>query len=165
MQSHFGHQLIHDKSCTCHVAAVFEEAEEDEQECYLREECYYACDSCKCAVDNQAAEISRRHRIEDGCPAEDGLEDDGHHAEEQEESPYTVCDNPVDAIRQGAVGPPLHSQGRCAEIPDPCIAGFNEYRRGIYAEERQTLVSSAQVLPHPIIERVDPSGNSIRGNE
>jgi hypothetical protein len=108
VQSHAAHQPVHQKRRARHVAAVFQERDEEEEQEDLRQEDEHAADAGDDAVGEQVGQQARRHlracefreRAKSPVnqvhrqrrPGEDRLEDQPHDEEQYEGAEESVRD-------------------------------------------------------------------------
>ena len=117
MKSNAAHQAIHQKGGARHVACVFEQANEEEQETNLRQENQNGAYAGDDAIDQQALQRSSReqmrnqlaeqvHALADlvhrpASKGEDALEHQGHDRQKNEHTPNAVSENAVEFVAEG----------------------------------------------------------------
>lgn len=116
MQSDPAHDAVHHEGAAGHVAGIFEEAEEEEQQDDLGEEHEHGADAGDHTVYDEvlqgAGGYDLGHEFAEGGGSgidhfhgplgerEDGLEHEGHEADEDDEAPDAVGDPAVDAVAE-----------------------------------------------------------------
>ena len=144
-QAAAGHELVHQEGRPRHVAAVFQDGQEAEENHDLGQEDDDRADAFKHAVDQQACQRAGREKIahlvsepilavadpvhERFRAREDRLKDEEHDEEKGQRAPEAVGQHAVDAVGPGG-GPasgPMHAAG--SELPNPAVAGAGFDRR------------------------------------
>ena len=141
MQANPAHQAVHQEGCPGHVAGVFQQADEEEEQADLREENHHRPDTGDSASGDQVVEIARGHARADPLgqgidsrldavhrvlrQPEDGLEHQRHHRDKNEGSPNAVGHHAVDPVGEQFV----RGRGLAGDVlldgEEPGVAGFD----------------------------------------
>src|SRR5437867_1360601 len=73
-------------------------------------------------------------------PAENALENDCHEPDEHNESPHSVCHDPVDSVAGCHCRAFVLSHRFFTDLSDPIVPRLDEYRLSIKAKEIQLLM-------------------------
>ena len=114
METHLAHQPVHNECRSRHVASIFQDAQEEEEEHDLWQECDHGPDTAQCTGNNQVSQVSGGHQrlntrsermntvanqIHRGLgPGEYRLEDERHQSEEPNEPPNLVRQDAVKCV-------------------------------------------------------------------
>ena len=126
VQAHTAHQAVHDERRASHVACVFKQAEEEEQDQNLRQKQHDSAHAGDRTVREKIAEISGRHHAPDPCSErsnlpvdpvhrilcerEDRQEQHGHDCTQHQPAQERMHDDLVDAVgdRRTGIGSAQH---------------------------------------------------------
>src|SRR5690606_4270695 len=132
------HVAVHDERRPRHVAAVFQDADGQEEDGDLRDEHHHAPHAGDDPVDDEAAQVARGEQRADQRPdgtderlgtggerrraAEDGLEDQRHYGQEDQRPADAVEGDGVYAIADLVAGGRIVDDVPRADAADPAVA-------------------------------------------
>ena len=156
MKSDFGHDAVHQKCGARHVAAVFEEAEEEGEDENLGEEDDDASDAGEDSVSEERSQVGvwegLREKVGEGFlsgldevhgplgDGEDAEEHGGHGRKEHGPSPEAVGEDGVELVGEGGLGAPGAGDAGGDGDVNPVVAGFGDGCTDIGADGGESVL-------------------------